>query len=377
MDLKGISWVGDMYNRFESMCVEVDEIMYQDTVKYVENQMRTVGASVKRFYSDVLQDLLPPSSLDPMKEEHSSVVEKTEVENEGDSVNSITQQMMKDSDSLVNGVNTINHRTYSPVCSVNKPSQPRFRNSVEEQCAGENLESQCAEKDLSNLHSYLSKDLDDRRDPEHNSPDMARLNTDVKRDPGEELTCSEVSSEIDEPLSELRVDSSKLTSVLEVRENKEDGVGILEDITDGRAVAAEESKTTISSSRDISANIDETSIPSIASEIANVDAAGDHGVLPSKQFDKMKLGESCVLVEKSEHPFKLSLADERKSYKVQKKIRDVFSPRRWSKGKRDQEQLAIWYEEQTGNKLIATSLKHAGVSDSRQHEPLELEWELL
>ena len=64
--------------------------------------------------------------------------------------------------------------------------------------------------------------------------------------------------------------------------------------------------------------IAETSIPSIASEIANVDA-GNHGVLGNKQFDKMKLSESCVLVEKSEHPFKFSLADERKlkSYKVQ------------------------------------------------------------
>lgn len=372
MDLKGISWVGDMYNRFESMCVEVDEIMYQDTVKYVENQMQTVGASVKRFYSDVMQDLLLPSSLDPMKEEHSSIVEKTKVENEGDSVNSITEQMMRDSDSLANGVNTINHWTCSPVCSVNKPYEPTFRNSVEKQCADKNLESQCAENNLSNLHSYLPKDLDDRKDPEQNSSDIARLNTDVNRDPAEELTCSEVFSEI----YELRGDSSKLTSVLEVNKSQEDGLGILEDMTDGSAVAAEESKTTISSSRDISANMDETSIPSIASEIANVDSR-NHGVLDSKQFDKMKLGESCVLVEKSEHPFKLSLADERKLKSYKKKIRDVFSPRRWSKGKRDQEQLAVWHEEQTGNKLIPTSLKHAGVSDSRQHEPLELEWELL
>ncbi|KAJ8435114.1 hypothetical protein Cgig2_020757 [Carnegiea gigantea] len=347
----------------------------QDTVKYVENQMRTVGASVKRFYSDVMEDLLPPSSLDPMKEEHSSIVEKTKVENEGDSVNSITEQMMRDSDSLANGVNTINHWTSSPVCSVNKPYEPTFRNSVEEQCADKNLESQFAENNLSNLHSYLPKDLDDRKDPDQNSPDIARLNTFVKSDPAEELTCSEVFSKIDEPLSELRGDSSKLTSVLEVNESQ-DGLGILEDMTDGSAVAAAESKTTISSSRDISANMDETSIPSLASEIANVDA-GNRGVLDSKQFDKMKLGESCVLVEKSEHPFKLSLADERKLKSYKKKIRDVFSPRRWSKGKQDQEQLAVSYEEQTANKLIATSVKHAGVSDSRQHEPLELEWELL
>ncbi|THF95807.1 hypothetical protein TEA_018222 [Camellia sinensis var. sinensis] len=37
-----------------------------DTVKYVEDQVQTVGASVKKLYSDVLQDLIPLSSIDPV-----------------------------------------------------------------------------------------------------------------------------------------------------------------------------------------------------------------------------------------------------------------------------------------------------------------------
>lgn len=41
--------------------------MGQDTVNYVENQVQNVGESVKKFYSDVMQDLLPPSSFDPVK----------------------------------------------------------------------------------------------------------------------------------------------------------------------------------------------------------------------------------------------------------------------------------------------------------------------
>ncbi|KAE8691596.1 Adaptin ear-binding coat-associated protein 1 NECAP-1 isoform 1 [Hibiscus syriacus] len=69
MDLKGITWVGHVYQEFESMCLEAEEVMYQDTVKYVEDQVQTVGASVKKFYSDVMQDmvqdLLLPSSLEP------------------------------------------------------------------------------------------------------------------------------------------------------------------------------------------------------------------------------------------------------------------------------------------------------------------------
>ncbi|KAL2328123.1 hypothetical protein Fmac_021550 [Flemingia macrophylla] len=31
-----------------------------DTVKYIENQMQAVGESVKKFYSDIVNDLLPP-----------------------------------------------------------------------------------------------------------------------------------------------------------------------------------------------------------------------------------------------------------------------------------------------------------------------------
>lgn len=41
--------------------------MGQDTVNYVENQVQNVGETVKKFYSDVVQDLLPPSSFDPVK----------------------------------------------------------------------------------------------------------------------------------------------------------------------------------------------------------------------------------------------------------------------------------------------------------------------
>ncbi|KAJ0434674.1 hypothetical protein HanPI659440_Chr17g0690231 [Helianthus annuus] len=64
MDLKGIAWVGHIYQKFEAMCLEVEEAMSQETAKYVENQVQTVGAGMKRFCSDVMQDLLPPSSKD-------------------------------------------------------------------------------------------------------------------------------------------------------------------------------------------------------------------------------------------------------------------------------------------------------------------------
>ncbi|XP_022877438.1 uncharacterized protein LOC111395603 isoform X5 [Olea europaea var. sylvestris] len=62
MDLKnkGKTWVGNICNRFESMCNEVDGFINKETVKYVENQVQSVGSGVKRFYTNVVQEMLPP-----------------------------------------------------------------------------------------------------------------------------------------------------------------------------------------------------------------------------------------------------------------------------------------------------------------------------
>ncbi|XP_011082750.1 uncharacterized protein LOC105165435 isoform X2 [Sesamum indicum] len=63
MDLriKGKFWAGNIYNQFESICQDVDDFMSKDTMKFVENQVQSVGVSVKRFYSNVVQDILPLS----------------------------------------------------------------------------------------------------------------------------------------------------------------------------------------------------------------------------------------------------------------------------------------------------------------------------
>lgn len=58
--LKGMNWVGNIYQKFEAICQEVDDIVNQDTIKYVETHVQTVGKSVKKLCSDVVQDLIPP-----------------------------------------------------------------------------------------------------------------------------------------------------------------------------------------------------------------------------------------------------------------------------------------------------------------------------
>ncbi|GMI63611.1 hypothetical protein HRI_000030400 [Hibiscus trionum] len=53
MDFKFKGWVGGIYQKFETLCHEMDNIVNQDTAKGVENQGQSVGKSMKRFYSDV------------------------------------------------------------------------------------------------------------------------------------------------------------------------------------------------------------------------------------------------------------------------------------------------------------------------------------
>ncbi|WCJ32244.1 hypothetical protein M5689_013682 [Euphorbia peplus] len=61
MDLKfkGMTWVGNIYQRLEIICHEVDNIVNQDAVKYVENQVQLVGESMKKVCSDVVQIVEP------------------------------------------------------------------------------------------------------------------------------------------------------------------------------------------------------------------------------------------------------------------------------------------------------------------------------
>ncbi|MED6144286.1 hypothetical protein PIB30_014371 [Stylosanthes scabra] len=64
MDVKGIAWVGNVYQKFENMCLEMEEMMLEDTVKYMEDQMQVVGENVKKIYAGVMKDLLPLSLCD-------------------------------------------------------------------------------------------------------------------------------------------------------------------------------------------------------------------------------------------------------------------------------------------------------------------------
>ncbi|KAL5997914.1 hypothetical protein ACLOJK_008848 [Asimina triloba] len=90
MDLKskGITWVGSIYQRFESVCQEVDSLMAQwsclfighatfplliellvgqEKVKYVKRQVQVSCENVQKLYAETVQDLIPFPPGDSVK----------------------------------------------------------------------------------------------------------------------------------------------------------------------------------------------------------------------------------------------------------------------------------------------------------------------
>ncbi|OIW06075.1 hypothetical protein TanjilG_29831 [Lupinus angustifolius] len=61
MDLKfkHINWVGNICQKFEAVCQEVDNVVSKNAVKYFESQVQNIGGNVEKIYSGVIQDLLP------------------------------------------------------------------------------------------------------------------------------------------------------------------------------------------------------------------------------------------------------------------------------------------------------------------------------
>ncbi|GER53811.1 expansin-B10, partial [Striga asiatica] len=80
LKLKSKSWAGNIFHQFESICQDVDEFMTKDTVRFVEGQVQSVGVSVKKFYSNVVQDILPSSADSTERESQPENSEQAEIQ---------------------------------------------------------------------------------------------------------------------------------------------------------------------------------------------------------------------------------------------------------------------------------------------------------
>ncbi|KAJ8761445.1 hypothetical protein K2173_001577 [Erythroxylum novogranatense] len=59
---KGITWAGNIYQKFEDMCLGMDDVLFQE-FEYVGDKLQVMGSNVRQFCSDFAQ-VLPQSFVD-------------------------------------------------------------------------------------------------------------------------------------------------------------------------------------------------------------------------------------------------------------------------------------------------------------------------
>uniref|UniRef100_A0A6M2ETS9 Uncharacterized protein n=1 Tax=Populus davidiana TaxID=266767 RepID=A0A6M2ETS9_9ROSI len=76
-----MAWMQNMYRKFEAMCLELDYVLEQEGLEYV-NQLQTTGANVKQFCSEIMREVLSKPAEDTMDDvaSDSCQVKNTEVD---------------------------------------------------------------------------------------------------------------------------------------------------------------------------------------------------------------------------------------------------------------------------------------------------------
>ncbi|KAB2062646.1 hypothetical protein ES319_A10G166000v1 [Gossypium barbadense] len=395
MDLKGITWVGHVYQKFEAMCLEAEEIMYQDTVKYVEDQVQTVGASVKRFYSDVMQDvmqdLLLPSSLEPVKavaasdtaiEKNAGTFKKPQVGLKVAAVKDEGEQLIEDSEVTSDVIENAAH--------VPSSCQLHMVDNIFHSCPWSFMERESS--------YFLSR--------EHNNRSMlVKANVENLPAAGAE-TVSEVAcmgnevgrlssfsgnanANIEESCQQIPTTSTSVTV-------GEDDCDSIEESCNEIESASESVPETLDNDLQLfesigikmdgrcSSSVIGSAEPNGQSNNWTMDSSGsavgrkESGTVPP--LDKTGVDESCIIVNEAElhcHPHRQG-----KHRPYQKKIRDAISSRMRSARKMEYKQLAKWYGDvgkcDEDSKGSSTSAQTREVTRrSSTQDLLDSEWELL
>ncbi|XVF60885.1 hypothetical protein PTKIN_Ptkin08bG0084300 [Pterospermum kingtungense] len=373
MDLKGITWVGHVYQKFEAMCLEVEEVMYQDTVKYVEDQVQTVGASVKKFYSDVMQDLLLPSALEPTKAvaasyapvEQSRVLKKTNVGLKEAAKEGEVEQFTKDSE-VIADVDENSSRVPFPcqlhlVDNIFKSHPKRFvERAYFDFVSGEHNNNTLDKSNVQNLAPAGTLSEAACLDNEFNRI----LSSYANAKGNHEVSCQQIPT----TLTQDSVEGDDCDSIkesckmmVESNGNKEMEICSSSDIKSGESKGQSyyrKMDTSGSSSSTIGRKEIETVEP----------------------LDKTRVDESCIMVNGAELYFHHQREGKHKPYK--KKIRDAIYSRMRTARKKEYEQLALWYGDdvKSGQDFEGSSMSALTKEDMKRsltHDVLDSEWELL
>ncbi|VVA33893.1 PREDICTED: LOC110419733 [Prunus dulcis] len=433
MDVNGITWVGGVYEKFESMCLEVEENMYQDTVKFVENQVQTVGASVKKFYADVMQDLLPDSLMDPEKMSACGFP----VENIFDVDNSKSSRITKKEEPIKPNVEHLNRdsEVISSVKNKGVDHKPSFREQHMYDYRTQSAES-CAEEACLDLYS--------RQD--HDGNMFNNTNLAVKENPtkhrcpqaippaekdlgGQSSSCHEthkgscehidtfITPSLDEGMAcdstrEGRViaNASQCTADVSIGCHSSDMIvldksdakewnEILDSSFGGLSLEPNASDicfingvvSLVGSSPSGQVQCERYAEKEVSashpggSHDSNLDAIESNIVVVQEmetiqQSAKAKLEETCVMVTGEDVHFVRHMEGKRRPYK--KKLQKAFSSRMRSARKQEYEQLALWYGDDAKSNLesedgVLHSITMEEMKKSPSRDFCESEWEIL
>ncbi|XP_057460512.1 uncharacterized protein LOC130751009 [Actinidia eriantha] len=410
MDFKGIAWVGNFYQKFEAMCLEVEEVVCEDTIKFVENQAQTVGESVKKFYSDVVHDLLPPScigpdniaaadiSLNPYVDFGIYKKPKTSTKND---IIKIDKHVTEDS-KVFGGANT----DYSSSLDHLQPPYPMgpVRGTRLDLYKRKSRRDNRVPSEIPSSITPMSKDLSQRREiSESHEVACGQIGMiscpDAVSVPGLDSSgaksCKNIVCSSTVPIADASTDTAKpyMSVPIESGVDKETKVRCTS-LNGGHDVLASEVNGTCTNNgvvsligSHISGNpryTESASEDGLSPEgDSNVDVIeNDDGTIEpgleniNEQFDKSRLEETCVLVDR-DNCLVTHRKDKPRSYK--KKIQKAFSSKR-SARKLEYEQLAAQHGDMdTGsNQEGAESLSvNADTKKSPPHGICESEWELL
>lgn len=396
MDLKGITWVGHVYQKFEAMCLEMEEVMYQDTVKYVEDQVQTVGVTVKKFYSDVMQDvmqdLLLPSSLEPVKsvaasdtplEKYVGTLEKPNLGLKEAAIKGESEQLLRDSEVISDVNENASHVPSScrfhSVDDIFESCPGRFRERASSDLlseeynsctldksiienlprAGTFSEASCVDNEFSRIFSFPGN-----ANANH-EVSCQQIPTTLTRVAVEEDDCHSIEETCDE------VESAS-ESMLEILN---DELQLVESI--GKKEMAMRCSSSVIESAE--SNGQSNNLTMDTSERTS-STSGRKEAEPVQPFDKTRVDESCILVNGAELRFHYKREGKQKPYQI--RIRDVISSRMRSARKKEYEKLALWYgdvvksdQDCEGSSKSALLREDTGKSVTR--EVLDSEWELL
>lgn len=426
MDVKGITWVGNIYQKFEAMCLEVEEIMYQDTVKFVENQVQTVGASVKKFYSDVVEDIIPLSCVDPdkvtapdfsvVKSNDVQVCKKAKVCRKREPAKAI-YQLREDSKILgdvkkdvlhatFRGTSCADHSCQTPfqVSALQKASPDLHSGSPDDKSAPDSAIVVDENFGVNSMPSVETSKVIARGEPEfigfltendesaHDQTTIAS-STSVEINKGDTLenhindterrsTRAPESSGNDPLLNKLISDRSVVTCERETKTLSTSGVPLVESYVNFSDIEADSVDSSTMSENICSRYV--FPLPGCSNGSSMNTTKGDfdteQDAATFDQIDEAKLEESCIVVNNDEIHFVAEREGKRRSYK--KKVRDAFSSKKKSSRMLEYEQLAVWHggdakPSKDCRRRSRPTLNLEEEEKTQAHDYSEPEWELL